>query len=473
MAADVSAGGGDVGGAGFAVDADGEVAQAGHDLGSGSGPYLREVLAEAHVADPVQPVLDAPVSALGVGEQRCRGLLIVQVGDEVDDLGGPAAAARGLTSAGQFDRQTDVGKGDGPGCLDDLQAPGLESAVTFVGGDIHGRDLLPEQLLELPVQGRLVAFDREQVVRPAGVEVVRVLGLGMEGIGGDERPGDVEGVQQRRESVDFIGLLADGGLSEDDAGFMIEGSEQVWRPAVNTAGTADGLAVDRDGPRRLGPVRGCRILRRSGRLTARQPARDHLVEPVSIQALQEPTDRRLTRAATSDAEPDPDGGWQIGGPLRDRDELPGPSQDGTDRDPQDGRELMSYPAWIPRIGDLPQGRQQILRHLPGIDDFGQAVANKGVDERRYGRGHGTNSMITMALDTVHDHDWRRVRTALRPQRGGVSRHAVTHDFAGALARYAAEEAVKHATEHILIRGIPVVGWAITVGELGYAGFTCA
>jgi hypothetical protein len=68
MSADVSAGGGDVGGAGESVDADGQVAQGGHGGGAGAGADLGVVLGEGDVADPVQAVLDAPVAAEGGGD---------------------------------------------------------------------------------------------------------------------------------------------------------------------------------------------------------------------------------------------------------------------------------------------------------------------------------------------------------------------------------------------------------------------
>jgi len=42
-------------------EADGQVAQGGHDLGAVSGAQLVVVLVEDHVSDPVEPVLDSPV----------------------------------------------------------------------------------------------------------------------------------------------------------------------------------------------------------------------------------------------------------------------------------------------------------------------------------------------------------------------------------------------------------------------------
>ena len=60
--------GGDVGGAGEAVQADHEVAQRGHDLRAGAGADLGSVFVVGDVADPVEPVLDLPVAADPRGE---------------------------------------------------------------------------------------------------------------------------------------------------------------------------------------------------------------------------------------------------------------------------------------------------------------------------------------------------------------------------------------------------------------------
>jgi hypothetical protein len=52
VAAEVSAGGGDVGCAGESVQADGEIAQSGHHGGTGSGADLGVVFGEDDIADP-------------------------------------------------------------------------------------------------------------------------------------------------------------------------------------------------------------------------------------------------------------------------------------------------------------------------------------------------------------------------------------------------------------------------------------
>jgi hypothetical protein len=68
VAADVTAGGGDVGFPGESVHADGKVAQCGHHGRAGAGADLGVVLGEDDVADPVQPILDVPVPADRAGE---------------------------------------------------------------------------------------------------------------------------------------------------------------------------------------------------------------------------------------------------------------------------------------------------------------------------------------------------------------------------------------------------------------------
>src|SRR5215211_424909 len=61
---------GEVGVAGQAQRADGEVAQAGHHAGNAAGARVGSVFAEGRVADPVQPVLDLPVPAKPAGQLR-------------------------------------------------------------------------------------------------------------------------------------------------------------------------------------------------------------------------------------------------------------------------------------------------------------------------------------------------------------------------------------------------------------------
>ena len=58
----------------------------GHDAGAGCGADLGAVLAVVHVADPVQPVFDAPVAADDGRELGVAGLGDAQRGDRVAGL---------------------------------------------------------------------------------------------------------------------------------------------------------------------------------------------------------------------------------------------------------------------------------------------------------------------------------------------------------------------------------------------------
>ncbi|MFE4054430.1 hypothetical protein [Streptomyces sp. YIM B13518] len=68
----------------LAVDADGEVAQAGHDVGQVAGADVRGVLVEGAVADVVELVLDAPVAADPGREFAATGRAGRQARDQVD-----------------------------------------------------------------------------------------------------------------------------------------------------------------------------------------------------------------------------------------------------------------------------------------------------------------------------------------------------------------------------------------------------
>jgi hypothetical protein len=54
--------------------ADDEVAQAGHDLRRGPSADLGAILGEGHIPDPVQAVLDRPVTPQEVGKPGRAGL---------------------------------------------------------------------------------------------------------------------------------------------------------------------------------------------------------------------------------------------------------------------------------------------------------------------------------------------------------------------------------------------------------------
>ena len=99
----VAQGSGEVYRPGAAQRADREVAQARHDLRASPGAQLGGVLGEGHIADPVQAVLDRPVSAQEIGEPGGAGLSVGQAGDRVDDHSPPPLGAKLTGLAGDLD----------------------------------------------------------------------------------------------------------------------------------------------------------------------------------------------------------------------------------------------------------------------------------------------------------------------------------------------------------------------------------
>ncbi len=95
---------------------------------------------------------------------------------------------------------------DPGGDRDQFDRAGLRPAVALAAGQVPRGDLGPGQRGELAVQARLVAFDGEQVVRATPGEVVGVTVLGVQGISGDDRAGEVDTVEQWGERGDLVGL---------------------------------------------------------------------------------------------------------------------------------------------------------------------------------------------------------------------------------------------------------------------------
>ena len=164
------------------MQADREVAQGGHDLRSGAFPDLGQVLAEGHVPHPVQSILDLPVPADPGGEFVGPGLVRGQVGDGVDGLGVPAARAAGpggdrAGAADDLDGLAGVRERDARRDGDDLEDADFLAAVAGLGAAVGVTDLPPGQFGELAAQGGLVALDRQDPVRAAGVQIRRVFAL--------------------------------------------------------------------------------------------------------------------------------------------------------------------------------------------------------------------------------------------------------------------------------------------------------
>jgi len=68
--------------------------------------------------------------------------------------------------------------------------------VAALAGLAGYRDLPPGQGCELGEQAGLVALDGEHVVRTAAGQIVSMTALGVHRVGGDDRTGDLNAVQQ-------------------------------------------------------------------------------------------------------------------------------------------------------------------------------------------------------------------------------------------------------------------------------------
>ncbi len=90
--------GGDVDGGGQPQQADGQVTQRGHDLGSGEFANAAAVFVKAHVAHIMQAVFNAPVTAVQGQPARRAGFLRTQTGDTLHGFAAELAGAqfRGL-----------------------------------------------------------------------------------------------------------------------------------------------------------------------------------------------------------------------------------------------------------------------------------------------------------------------------------------------------------------------------------------
>jgi hypothetical protein len=82
----------------------------------------------------------------------------------------------------------------------------------------------------------------------AGDQELGGVGVGVQRVGGDDHASQVQAVQQGLEGRDLAGGAVDLALGEHRAGGVVHRGHQVDLAAVGCAGTAERLAVDRDGP---------------------------------------------------------------------------------------------------------------------------------------------------------------------------------------------------------------------------------
>jgi len=144
---------GDVGCAGDPQQCQDGVAQGGHGLWCCPGAQLVMVLAEGHVADPVQLVLDDPVPADELTDTGGVGLIAGRVAHRVDDLAGagPArAAARAHDPCGQPRVREPQSREHR---ADQLDGAVLGASVSVLGAGVADGHLGPGQASEAGVQG--------------------------------------------------------------------------------------------------------------------------------------------------------------------------------------------------------------------------------------------------------------------------------------------------------------------------------
>lgn len=72
---------------------------------------------------------------------------------------------------------------------------------------VVGFPAMLEAELEIGEQSRLIAFDGEHIMRLMLDEVVGELALGQQGIGGEGFPGQLEGLDERDDRADLVGLF--------------------------------------------------------------------------------------------------------------------------------------------------------------------------------------------------------------------------------------------------------------------------
>ena len=157
-------------------------------------------------------------------EQALAGSRVADLAFDQEDLGG-------VREAQSF------------GCGADLDGAQFVAAVRDLLVGVADRDGLPVERVEGVEQGGLVAHGVEDVERVAFVQVGGVGALGVHGVGGDRHAGDVDGVEQRGERFDLVGLRWDLALAGYGAGVVAHGRDQVRGLAAGVFRAAYGLAV--------------------------------------------------------------------------------------------------------------------------------------------------------------------------------------------------------------------------------------
>ena len=234
----------------------------GGEIGGGVlGADAAFVIAEGHVHDPVEAVLDRPVGADDraeqFGEQDERG--DVEAGLVLDLVVG-RSCAWGSANAVDHDDCLEAGPVvallQPADVVEDGGGPGLDAAVVGIDGlaladcavgEVAGL-LLGDEELHVVVQRTLVALQGEHVVGLLVDDRLGDVALAAHGIDGHDGAFDRQHVEQLRDSADLVGLLRHLDLAEHQALPRGEGRDHVDRRlgAALLVGSARGLAVGRD-----------------------------------------------------------------------------------------------------------------------------------------------------------------------------------------------------------------------------------
>ena len=150
------------------------------------------------VADPLQACRDGPLPAKPRPELVGWGAFGGEVGDGVNGFHGPFLAVQPAAFPGDLDGLTGVWESDAGGHGDGFEGGFVSfSSVAAVILGVGDRNVGPGQRHQLGARGRLVPFHGQQNsarrVRSRGVGMG---GLGVQSIGGDQYPEDVNGIEK-------------------------------------------------------------------------------------------------------------------------------------------------------------------------------------------------------------------------------------------------------------------------------------
>jgi len=131
-------------GSGQTQQADGQIAQRGHDLSSGEFANAAAVFVKAHVAHIMQAVFNAPVAAVQGQQAPGAGFLRTQTGDTIHGFAAQLAGVQGGGLALQAEDLRGIGEiqivlqlAAGP------QASDFQAAVAFIEGGVLRGETLP------------------------------------------------------------------------------------------------------------------------------------------------------------------------------------------------------------------------------------------------------------------------------------------------------------------------------------------